>query len=128
MSKVRKIYKREDGWDVIFNNQEELLNAPGKSKMNPGDVNAIEKGMNKIFREYVSAKIRNNVKAPFTNITNKLNNVSNTNKNNTNIVDDYNVEEIQDLVFQNVEVDHQDNQANFQINEEDYMNFDVIYS
>jgi hypothetical protein len=50
MRKVRKINKGEEGWDVIFNNQKEILNASGKSKMNPGDVNTIEKGMNKIFR------------------------------------------------------------------------------
>jgi hypothetical protein len=62
MSKVRKIYKGEEGWDVIFNNQEEILNAPGKSKMNPGIINAIVKGNNKIFRD--EAKISSNFKAP----------------------------------------------------------------
>ena len=58
MSKVRKIYTgEEEGWEVIVNNQEEILNAHGKPKINPGDVNAIDKGMNKIFRENASAKI-----------------------------------------------------------------------
>ena len=80
MRKVRKIYTWEEGWDVIFKNQEEILIAPGKSKMNPCDVNAIDKGMNKIFRENASAKIPTTVNAPFTNITNKLNNVSNMKK------------------------------------------------
>ena len=74
MSTLRKIYKGEVGWDVVYNNQEEILNASGKSKMNPSDVNAIEKGINKIFRE--DANISSNVKPPYTNITNKLNNVS----------------------------------------------------
>jgi hypothetical protein len=52
--------------------------------MNTSDVNAIEKGKNKIFKE--DQKIFRNVKAPYTKITNKLNNVSITNKNNTDFV------------------------------------------
>ena len=128
MSRLRKIYKGEEGWDSIFTNQDEILNANGKSKINQADVNAVNPGMNKIFREDASAKNLSDIKAPYTNITTKLNNVAISNKNNLNNVDDYNVEEIQDLVFQNIEVDNQDNQANFEVNEEDYMNFDVIHN
>jgi hypothetical protein len=141
MSRLRKIYKGEENWEVLYNQQDEILNTHGKSKNNQGEANAASPATNKTFREDVNNPNKgftfenisfNNLdkhKAPgFNKVTNKLNNVSISNNVNMNNVDDNTNEEIQDLVFQNVEVDRQDNQMVFEVNEEDYMNFDDIHN
>lgn len=141
MSRLRKIYKGEESWDVIYNQQDEILNINGKSKNTQQDTNGASPSTNKFFREdmnnpnklfsydNISLNSLDKNKAPgFNKITTKLNNVSLTNSANKKKMDDSNVEEIQDLVFQNVEVDRQENQMMFEVNENDYMNFDDIHN
>jgi hypothetical protein len=140
MSRLRKIYKGEENWDVIYNQQDEILNTNAKSKNNQTETTPTSPATNKIFREDVNVQSKsfsldkiafNNAdktKAPFNKITNKLSNVSISNNVNMKKVDQHNLEEIQDLVFQNVEVDYKDNEMMFEVNEEDYMNFENMHN
>lgn len=141
MSRLRKIYKGEENWDSIYNQQDEILNINAKSKINQTETNPTSPTTNKVFKEDTNLQPKtisldkiafNNAdksKPPFNKITNKLNNVSISNNANRKNSDDYNIEEIQDLVFQNVEVNRKENNdLMFDVNEEDYMNFEDIHN
>ena len=54
MSRLRKIYKGEENWEVLYNQQDEILNTHGKSKNNQGEANAASHATNKTFREDVN--------------------------------------------------------------------------
>ncbi len=129
MSRLRKIFKGEETWDVIYNDQDQILgNYKKLSNLNATDPN--NPSPNKTFKEdnQTNPANKTGVVLNFNNadrpsiptvnrISNKLSNVSiNTNKNLINIDNDNREEtDVQDLFF------------NDEINEKDYENFDHIY-
>jgi hypothetical protein len=140
MNRLRKIYKGEENWDVIYNEQDEILK-PAKSNKGIEEVNSAA-GINspvssKIYKEdhknsYNVASNNSNIHNPnpnFNKITNKLSNVSITNNKNMRSIDNENIDEtdIQDLIFQNVEVGNEEKkrfESLYDVREEDYDNFE----
>lgn len=141
MSRLRKIYKGEETWDVIYNEQDEILGRPGNITFDPNSPNT-----NKTYKEDGSRNttdITNNNKPGLTlnfdkpdelnrkseinqeksipavsRISDKLLNVSINNINkNLQIIDNDNRDEtdVQDLVFNTENLD------------KDYENFDNNY-
>lgn len=145
MSRLRKIFKGEENWDVMYTDQDMILGTVGKTVVGENNFNASASSPNtgKIFKE--DNKEANNLNnnstsyprltlnfnsnnAPVNRISNKLSNVSINNNNvnkNLSKIDNDNREEtdVQDLFFHNG--DHTENLT--EVNEKDYENFDHLY-
>ena len=148
MSRLRKIYKGEETWDVIYDDQDQILSTQGKkvftNNLDNNSNNAIptpNPNFNKTFKEDnnpnsntkktgITFNFNNKplenilpLNLPVNRISHKLLNVtinSNENKNLINIDNDNRDEtDVQELVFNDNE--------NEDINDRDYDNFDHIY-
>ena len=110
MSRLRKIYKGEENWDVMYNEQDVIL---GKGK----------KGNTKKDNEADNA---NNVPPNKKNFKEDTKNViMPQNKENSNNIIDEN--ELQDLILENLDVVNplnNNNDITCEVNEKDYENFD----
>jgi hypothetical protein len=126
MSRLRKIYKGEENWDILYNEQELILgtkikNAKKENNDNNliNNINTISNPIpNKTFREDNKSGLTNNRNSdqartnyntnfnnPLNTIANKLSNVAIVHNKDMSKIDNDNIDEtdIQDLVFDNLE-------------------------
>lgn len=133
-SRLRKIYKGEESWEVMYNEQDLILGKGTKNKPEGQEENKNARipdlFQNKSFREDkknlpLLANNNQNKTLNITNVSNKLDGVSLANNFLSANVDNDNIEEtdLQELVF-----DHMPGknikEAEMEIDEKDYENFD----
>ena len=150
MSRLRKIYKGEENWDVIYNQQDEILTNPhlAKNANKDSNYNLTSPNLNKLFSEdntdnQNSNSVPTNPTFNFnfnlnkTNLSNQLNRISkkldnveitNDMKKDTIKIDNNNIideTDVQEVFFQDIPYDN--NQIVPDINEQDFDNFDHFY-
>jgi hypothetical protein len=122
MTKLRKIFKGEENWDIMYNDQDDILKFTNDENQN-SHLKTFQEDKNNPNKSQNPTTYNQ-----FNKITNKLNNVDLNNEQNKNLknIDNDNIDEtdIQELIFNNVEI----NQEEFEVNEKDYDNFEFDVS
>lgn len=131
MSKLRKIYKGEENWDSLYDENGVNTNSTKnyQDKANKQYQEDQERALKSNFEaSSVSQSVMNN---PLNNFSNKFSKVSTEkNKDMIHVDNDLNDEtDLQELVFDNIEIPRQQkmNVDQFEVNEKDYENFEQFY-